>query len=277
MKNHCYWNGRITTLDKVKIDPYDLGFLRGYGVFDVMCTQNGKPFLLEEHWKRLQNSAKTLSLHVPISGKKYAEIISKLLRLNKFPKANMRTVLSGGMSSNGFSYEPGKETFLILIENFKPLPGAVYSKGAKVATLEYRRDFPQAKVTNYVEAISHQTIKKKTGALEIIFVNKGKMFEASTSNAFIVKNRKIITPKDGILLGMTRKLILKLAKRNRFKTEEREVSEREFRSADEVFLTATNKDIVPVVKVDGKKIGNGIPGPVTKELMEVFRKFTENY
>ncbi len=277
MKTRCYWNGRITTLDKIKIDPYDLGLLRGYGVFDVMCTQNGKAFLINEHWRRLQNSAKTLNLKIPVSGKKYAETVKKLLALNKFPKANIRTVLTGGISSNAFRYEPGRETFFILIEKFRSLPEKIYSEGAGAVTLEYQRDLPEAKITNYVEAIEHQKMKDKKGALEIIFVKNGKALEASTSNIFIVKNRKVVTPRRGILIGMTRNLTLWLAKKNGFKTEERDISEKEFRGADELFLTATNKDIVPIVKVNGKKAGMGRPGPVTKALMKAFQKFAEQF
>lgn len=277
MKTRCYWNGKITMLDRIKIDPYDIGLLRGYGVFDVMCTQNGKPFLLEEHWKRLQNSAGKLNLLIPVSGKKYAEIVKKLLILNKFPKANIRTVLTGGISSNAFRYEPGRETFFILIENFHSLPDKAYSDGVGVVTLEYQRNLPEAKITNYMKAIEHQGMKDKKSALEIVFIKDGKALEASTSNIFIVNGRKVITPKQGILIGITRNLTLRLAKKSGFKTEERDVSEKEFRGANEIFLTATNKDIVPVVKVDGKKVGDGRPGAVTRDLMGIFEGFSERF
>lgn len=286
MKQFGYFNGKITALDKIKISPYDLGFLRGYGVFDVMCTQNGKPFLLDEHWKRLRNSAKKLNLKIPISADGYKKIISKLLLLNKFKKSSIRAILTGGLSDNGFAY-CAEETFVILIEKFQQLPKEIYEKGAGVITVEYERQIPIAKICNYVEAIRNQNRKEKNRALEIIYIKNKKAMEASTSNFFIVKNGKLITAKNGILVGTTRNLVIKLAKKARlagasskragYKVEERDIAERELYSADEVFLTATNKDIVPVVKIDGKKVGDGKVGKNTKVLMEEFKKFVEKY
>ena len=275
-QKHAYFNGKITTLDKVKINPYDLGFLRGYGVFDVMCTQNGKPFLFDEHWARFLNSAKELELKVPISANGYKKVVSKLLLLNKFKKYNIRTILTGGSSSNGFAY-CAKETLIILIEKFQPLPKETYIKGAGVITVEYERQIPIAKICNYVEAIRNQNKKIKNKALEIIYTKNKKALEASTSNFFIVKNGKLITTKDGILIGTTRNLVIKLAKKAGYKIKERNISEKELYSADEVFLTATNKDIVPVVRIDGKKVNDGKVGKNTKVLMEEFRKFVKNY
>lgn len=277
MSIYCYFNGKVTTLDKVKISPYDIGMLRGYGVFDVMCTQNGRAFLLDEHWKRFQNSAKELGIKIPIAKGEYKKTVEKLLHLNKFKKANIRTVLTGGASDNAFTYQPGRETFLILIEKFKALPDEVFEKGAKVMTLEYDRDFPRAKVTNYVAAIRKQAEKIRKKALEIIYIRNGKALEASTSNFFIVKNDTLITTRDGILVGITRNLAIKLAKQRGLKVEERVISEKELYAADEIFLTATNKDIVPIVQVDGKKIGNGKAGYVTKQIMEAFQEFVEKY
>jgi len=277
MKNKCYFNGKITTIDKVKINPYDIGMLRGFAVFDVMCTQNKKAFLLDEHWKRFQNSAKELGIKIPIGKNEYQVIVEKLLKLNNFKKSTIRTVLSGGLSSNGFSYEAGKETFMIMIEKFISLPVKIYKNGASVITLDYNRDFPKAKITNYVAAIKNQNKKMKAKALEIIYTKNGKALEASTSNFFIVKNGKIITTKDGVLLGITRNLVVKLARKNKFMIEEREISEKELFSADEVFLTATNKDVAPVVKIDGRKIGKGNVGKITSQLIKEFEKFTLEY
>ncbi len=271
-----FWNGKICNLDKVQINPYDIGFLRGYGVFDVMCTQNGKPFLLDAHWKRFQNSAKELKLQIPVTKEEYEKIIQKLLASNGFKKSNIRTVLSGGISCDAFSCD-GKETFLILVEKFKPLPVEVYEKGAGVITVEHNRHIPRAKITNYVEAIRNQDAKKKKKALEIIFTKNGEALEASTSNFFVVKNNVLATTRDGVLLGTTRNLVVDLARKNKFKVEERKISEKELREADEVFLTATNKDVVPIVKIDGKKIGNGKIGKNTKILMEIFQGFVKNY
>jgi len=276
-RQYCYFNGKITTLDQVKINPYDIGLLRGYGVFDVMCTQNGKPFFLEEHWKRFQKSADELNLQIPITEKKYREIVEKLLKLNGFKKSTIRTVLTGGMSSNGFQYEPGKETMFVLIEKFQALPNEIFEKGANAITLEHNRFFPGAKITNYVCAIKNQDKKNKSKALEIIYLKDGEALEMSSSNFFIVKDKKIITPKRGILIGITRNVAIKLALRKKIKVKERDISAKEIFKADEMFLAATNKDIVPIVKIDGRKVRNGKVGEITKILMEEFREFVKNY
>jgi len=276
-ERQCYFNGKIKTLEKVKIHPYDIGLLRGYAVFDVMCTQSQKPFYLENHWQRFKNSAEELGIKVKINFKEYEKVIKKLLALNKFEKSIIRTVITGGMSSNGFTYEPGQETFYILVEKFIPLAKNLYTDGAKVITYEYDRTFPRAKITNYIGAIKNQGRKEKAGALEIIFTRNGKALEASTSNFFIVKKGKLITTKDGILIGITRNVVIELAKKNKIKVEERNIKVSELFSADEIFLTATNKDVVPIVKIDGKKIGNGQPGKVTQKMMKLFAEFVEKY
>jgi branched-subunit amino acid aminotransferase/4-amino-4-deoxychorismate lyase len=277
MRKYCYFEGKIIPLEKAKISPYDLGILRGYCVFDVMCTQNGKPFLLSKHWKRFQNSAKELMLKIPVNQKKYEKIVEKLIKLNGFEKSTVRTVLSGGLSSDGFSLENGNETFYILVEKFKKLPEECFQKGAKLITLEFFRNFPKAKIANYIAAIKNQNKKKKSKALEIIYTSQGKVLEASTSNFFIVKNGIIATPKEKILLGITRNLVVNLARKNKFKVEERDISMKDFLAADEIFLAATNKDIVPIVNVDGGKIGNGKVGKVTKRLMDIFESFVKKY
>lgn len=275
-QKYCHFNGKITTPDKVKINPYDLGFLRGHGVFDVMSTVNGKPFLLDEHWKRFQNSAKMLGLKIPVSGGEYEKIVRKLLKSNGLKKSTIRTILTGGISLNGSTYCQN-ETFIIFIEKFHGLSEEVYAKGARVVTHDHERHIPTAKVCNYAEAIRHQGKKEKAGALEIIYVKNGKALEASTSNFFIVKNGKLITVKEGILIGTTRNSVIRLARKAGYKIEERDIKIKELHSADEVFLTATNKDVVPVIKIDGKKVGDGKVGKNTKVLMELFRKFTLEY
>lgn len=273
---YAYFKGKITELGNVKIQPYDLGFLRAYGVFDVMTTQNGKPFLPAEHWQRLQNSARALNLKIPVTRKAYAKIVAKLLQLNNFKKSTIRTILTGGPSSNGFAYE-NKESFLVLVEKFKALPKEFFQRGAGVITCEYSRHIPRAKVCNYAEALRQQKRKTKSKAVEIIYTQNGKALEASTSNFFIVKDGKIATTQAGILLGTIRNLVVRLASKTGYEIQEREISETELYAADEVFLTATNKDILPVVKIDGKKIGHGRVGKVTQEVMRIFAEFTKVY
>lgn len=271
-----YWNGSIVPLEEISISPYDLGVLRGYGVFDVMRTENKKPFLLERHWDRFTNSAETLGLTIPVSKDEYIDILSDLIERNGFDQANIRTVLTGGMSSNAFVPE-GNEAFFILIEPFAPLDNTYFSDGSKVMTLDFKRDFPRAKITQYITAIKNTNQKKKVGALEILYVRDGKALEASTSNYALFLGNTLVAPKDEILLGITRGLVLQLAQELGFQVDEREVSFEEVLGADEMFLTATNKYIVPVVQVDEHVIGSGKPGEKTKKLMQKLQEFIREY
>lgn len=276
MQTYAYFNNKIVPLAKVRINPYDLGFLRGYGVFDFMVTANGKPFMPDDHWKRLELSAKELGLGIPMDRKKYDQIVQKLISLHKYERRIVRTIITGGISSDGVT-PSGKETCLILIEKAVSLPEKIYKNGAKVITVEYLRDCPRAKINNYVTAIKNIKNKKRNGALEILYTYNGKVLEASTSNFFIIKNGALVTPHENILHGITRKVILMLARKKRYKVIEREVSEKEIYSADEAFLTASNKFVVPVVKINSQKIGDGKVGKHTKVLMEEFAKFINKY
>jgi len=274
MKRYCYFNGKIKELKNVKISPYDIGILRGYGVFDVMRTVNGKPFLIDKHWKRFENSAKELCLKIPIKRDQYEKVLKKLIKINKFPDSVIRTVLTGGVSADAFSI--GKLTFYILIEKYHVYPKSLYEKGAKVITLDFQRSNPKAKVTNYVEAIRNQSRKLKGKALEILYVNKGHVLEFSTSNVMLFINNVLVTPKDNVLLGTTRNLVLELAKK-KYKVEERAVRTEELKKAQEVLLTAGNKQIVPIVQIDNWKVGNGQVGKNTKALMQMLEDYMKNY
>jgi len=274
MNKKSFFNGKIINEDQIKISPRDIGFLRGYGVFDVMVTENRKPFLIKEHFSRLESSAKKLGLKLTFGFTDYEKIVIRLIKLNNYKKAIIRTVITGGVSADAFS--PGKVTGLIMLEKFKPLPRKIYTDGAKVITLEFQRECPLAKITNYVEAIKNQPLKKKKKAIEILYTKNGKVLEASTSNFFIVKNGDLITPWDGVLSGTTRNLIIKLAA-GKYPVEKREIKISELWNAEEAFITATNKNIVPIVIVDGRKIGKGNVGDITKVLIKTLDMYCRNY
>jgi len=272
----AYWNGRFVPMQDIALAPTDLGVLRGYGVFDVMRTENGKPFLLERHFARLQRSAETLHLHLPVDEREFRGIIERLLKENALKQATIRTVLTGGVSESCFLPE-GRETFFITIIPFLALDEKYISDGAKIITLDHARHFPHAKITNYITAIEHAPQRLAKEALEVLFVNNGQALEASTSNVMIVKAGVLITPKDHILKGITRGWVLELAESLHIPVEERAITLEETLAADEVFLTATNKYIVPVIQIDKHRIATGHPGPITKKLQAAVREFIAKY
>lgn len=273
---YCYLNGKIIPLNKARISPNDMGILRGYAVFDFLRTYNGKPFLLKEHFNRLRKSAGELNLRIPHSESAIKTIIKTLLIKNKMEGAGIRIIVTGGITEDSMS--PGiTPTMLILTEKLKKLPENVYSKGAKIITFEYQRDIPLAKTTDYLVAIKLQPIRKQKKAIEILYTKNGLILECATSNFFIFKKNTLITPKNNILMGTTRNFVIKLAKRAKFLVEERNLPLREIKSASETFITATTKEIAPIIRINDQKIGNGKVGKNTKILMKLFIKNTENY
>lgn len=254
---YCYFNGKIVLEKTAKIDLSDVGLLRGYSVFDVMRVYSGESFLLSGHFNRLKNSAKELHLRLPINETEFVLVIKKLLKKNNVKDVNVRSFLTGS------------GVFFIRFEEVVPLPKKFYKNGAKVITLDYSRYLPHAKTSNYISSLRESRRMKKEKAMEILYTYNKKVLECSTSNFFIVKNKVLITPNHGVLGGMTRHFVSKLAKENGFKVKERDLKVTELKTADEAFLTATNKEIVPIVMVDSLKIGNGQVGESTKVLMKL--------
>ena len=259
------------------IHPDDLGVLRGYGVFDVMKTVNGKIFLFDEHFKRLSDSADYMGVRLPAGKKEIENVIKKLTSKNKIKQASIRIILTGGRSANAMHFDSKTPTFYILVSEFRPLKEELFKNGAKLATVNRGRDMAEIKTTNYIAAVKNiNERQKKENFFEILYVSNGTVLEASTSNFFALVGGKLVAPKDNILKGITRNLVIKLAKK-KFEVEERELKMNELNLAAEAFIVATNKDIVPVVQIDDKKISDGKPGKNTKRLMEIFADFVNNY
>jgi len=276
-KNVCYLNGTIMPISEAVISPRDLGFLRGYAVFDVMPVVNGKPFLFDEHWGRLERSASDLGMRVRLTPDKAREVIEHLIRRHEaYESMVVRTVVSGGPSESGIVPE-NRETLCIQIEEMLPLPRQIYEEGGKIIMLEFSRDLPSSKTTAYIMPIRERNRKLKAGAVEILYVKNGEVLEASTSNFFVVKEGKIHTAKDGVLSGITRGLVIRLAQVEGFPVREGVISLEELQDCDEAFITASNKRILPIVQVDDRVIGDGVPGSVTRRLIDTLDAFTASY
>ena len=270
MKPYAYLDGKILPLAEAKISVTDIGILRGYGVFDFARTHGGTLAMFKEHAARLRRSAKILDLKVPVTDAALKKIITALIAKNGFAESTVRMVLTGGSTiGNGLEYNRARPTFFIIVDRFVPLPASVYERGVKVVTLEHQRIFPEAKSNSYISAVRAQKLRRKLGAFEILYFDRGKFLEASTSNFSIVKNGKVVTAARNVLVGTTRNVVLQLA-RKKFRAEERDVTLKDVRAADEAFLTATNKGIVPVTRIDDRAVNSGKVGPVTKSLMKMY-------
>lgn len=277
MSDYCYLNGKILPFDKAFLNLDDLGALRGYGVFEVLKTVNSRIFLYDEHFERLKNSAAYLGIKIPLKKSEIEEIIKKLIFKNKIKQATIRIVLTGGRSPDAMIFNPKTPTFYILVSEYKALNEKMFKNGVNLKTVFYARDFSEFKTTNYIEAVKIINGKqKKEKFFEILYVKDGKILEAATSNFFVFLGDTLITPRDFVLKGITRNLVLKLAENN-FDIEERDLKIEELPRVSETFISATNKDILPVVKIDNKIIGEGKPGKNTIRLIEVLKEFVEKY
>jgi branched-chain amino acid aminotransferase len=276
MQKYCYLNRKITPEEKASVSIKDLGLLRGYAVFDFLRTYNGWPFFLSEHLNRLANSAKLVGLKVPISKSEISKMIKKLLKINKLNEATIKIIVTGGISKDGLAYDKNSSTIIIITKELPPHRSEIYKKGIKLITHDFQRNNSGAKTTDYITMLKLQNKRMDSQAFEVLYTNNGLVLEGSTSNIFIFKNNTLITPKNNILAGITRKVVIKLAAR-KFKVEERDIKVSEIKKATGAFITSTTREILPVVKIDNTKIGGGRVDKNTQWLIGAFRSYTDRF
>lgn len=270
----CYFNGSLVPFTEARVGLFDLGLLRGFGIYEGITAIGGEPFRFSDHWKRFETSARALGLALPLSEGEALEATRAVIAENSpTQRATLRMILTGGEAEGGIEHVAGRETFFITAEPTVLLPEKVYIEGASMQTYTHQRFLPEYKTTNYITAVLLQQKKKESGSVEILYVTNGTILECTGSNVFIVKGGTLITPKENILQGITRKVVLELARET--SVEERVISLDEFFEADEVFITSSFKDIVPIISVDSRTIGAGAPGPVTRDLMQRFAAYAK--
>ncbi|MBI5004175.1 aminotransferase class IV [Candidatus Kaiserbacteria bacterium] len=278
MSVYCYFNGQIMPIDEAKVGIKDIGILRGFGIYEAMGTASRRPFMFEDHMARYRRTADELHLKIPATEDEILAAINDLIARNvsEDKEATIKFFITGGATIHGIEYDYEHPTFFMLVDPHIPFESHYYTEGAVVTVFEHLRQFPQLKTTNYIQAVMLQQARKDAGAIEILYTWGGKVLECATSNFMIVKDGKIITAKEDILFGITRKVALDVA-RPLFTIEERDVSLDELYAADEAFLTSSFKDVMPVVKVGDKLIGEGRVGPVTKRVIELFEEYKKAY
>lgn len=267
-----FLNGRWLNDQEAVVPINDLAVLRGIGVFDFLITYAGKPFRLEEHIDRLYNSARLLDLTIPSSKKQLAQEILTAVQKNKLPSVTVRILVTGGVSTDNFLPQE-KSSLAILIQERVPYPQSCYQAGIKLKTCEFLRFMPGAKHIDYLAGAMAKKKAYPLGYLEILYTHQGQVLECSTSNFFIIKGQQLITPQDKILPGITRQIILELAQ-DHLQVVKRPLSMEEVKDADEAFLSASDKEIMPVVQIDDHQINDGTPGKQTLQLMSDFRKLS---
>jgi branched-chain amino acid aminotransferase len=248
--------------DRAMIPVDDLALIRGIGVFDLLRTYNGKPCFLKEHVTRLLASARSIDLELPWDHSEICRVALETLSRNNLNEANIRIIITGGSSAD-FMSPGGKPRLLVLVTPLPKLPEQWYHRGIKVITRKIRRINPGAKSINYLTAAMALRHAQAQGAVEVLYLDDDdNVLEGTTSNVFALLQGRLVTPERGILSGITRKVVLDIAA-GHFPIERRDLPRHELLKAQEVFITGTNKGVVPVVDVDGTRIGKGRPGPET--------------
>lgn len=267
-----YLNGRYCKEEEAKISVLDLGLIRGYGVFDYLRTYQGRPFHLREHLLRLKYSAELVGLSLPHSLEEIEAIIFNLIEQSSQDPLSIKILVTGGISADQFLPEESP-SLIVHVYPFKGYPPHFYNEGIKTVTTSLGRIFPQSKTLNYLPAIT--ILKNEKKAKEALYLNaKREFLEGTTSNFFAFKNKRLITPQsEELLLGITREVVLQLARKH-FEVEERPIAYEETKAFEECFITSSVRELLPVIQIDDKKIGNGTPGPLTNCLHELFTAYT---
>lgn len=262
---YVYLHPGIIPVSEARLHITDLAIQRGYGIFDFFKIDNGHVFFLEDYLDRFMASAATMRLEVPLTKNEIRDIIFTLVKKNNVPASGIKIILTGGYSEDGF--QPGTPN-LIMVQN--PLvipPTEQLLKGISIITHEYVRDVPGVKTINYTTGIWLLDRIKQANAADVLYYRDGLVSEFPRSNFFIVKSdNTVITPATNVLRGVTRKNVLTLSS-IKFKTLEGDVTLDDVFAAKEAFLTSTTKRIVPITSVNGRIIGEGKAGEVSKALL----------
>lgn len=278
-----YVNGKFVSKDEAKVSVFDHGFLYGDGVFEGIRAYGGRIFKLEEHIDRLFDSAKAICLEPGIEKKELGEICYASLKENDLTDAYLRVVISRGEGDLGLNPRLCKTPGLVVISGkIKLYPKELYENGMAVMTAATPRISPEAlnpriKSLNYLNNILAKIEGLEHDMQEVLMFNsQGNLAEATGDNIFIVKNGVLLTPPEtaGILMGVTRQVVIDLARESDIPVVEKDLNRYDLFIADECFLTGTAAEIISVTRVDGRTIGAGKPGTMTLNLLDQFRALT---
>lgn len=283
MNGWVYVNGRFVPKEEAVVSVYDHGFLYGDGVFEGIRVYSGRVFKLDEHVRRLYDSAKAILLDIPMPPEEMKRVIVEAVRHNGLHDAYVRPIVTRGRGDLGI--DPRKchrPTVVVIVDQIQLYPERAYREGLRVVTATHRKNAsdalnPRIKSLNYLNQVLARMEANLAGADEALMLNhQGYVCEGSADNVFVVRDGEVWTPPDhvGLLRGVTRDAVLEIARELGISALERPFTLHDVYTADEVFLTGTGAEIGPVGSVDGRVIGSGRPGPVTLRLLEAYRERT---
>lgn len=281
MSLKVYVNGHMFAKEDARISVYDHGLLYGDGVFEGLRSYGGRVFRLEQHLKRLWDSAKAIALEIPMTRDQMARAIAETLEVNGIADGYIRLVVTRGAGTLGLDPNRTSHPQVIIITDYIALyPQEMYENGLEIVTASTIRNHPAAlspriKSLNYLNNILAKIEGLQAGCVEALMLNsKGEVAECTGDNIFLVRKGVLLTPPidAGILEGVTREAVIELAAEAGVEVREIALTRHDVYIADECFLTGTAAEVIPVVKVDSRKIGDGKPGPITRDLLERFHR-----
>jgi len=279
-----YLNGTFVERSQATVSVFDHGLLYGDGVFEGIRSYQGLVFKLREHVERLFESAHTIMLRIPMTKDEMIDVVTESLRVNKLRDAYVRLVVTRGEGDLGLDPRKcARPTVFVIADKIELYPRTLYEKGLELITVATQRNVPEAlnpqiKSLNYLNNILAKIEAVTAGFEEAIMLSSsGYVTECTGENLFIVSGRRLLTPPPyiGVLRGITRGTVMALGERLRLDVREELLTRHDLFNASECFLTGTAAEIVPVVKIDGRVIGQGKPGPVTKRLQKGFAQLTK--
>jgi branched-subunit amino acid aminotransferase/4-amino-4-deoxychorismate lyase len=271
-------NGRVVAAGRARVSALDRGLLHGDGVYDTWRTYGGEPFAVAEHIERLAAACRRLRLASPGAAATWVARSRVLVRRNRLPDATVRLTVTRG-AAGGSLWPVGKAAPTVLL-TVRPLPadlGLHQASGIGAVLLGFPRDsgppWGATKLVGHPSAVLGRAVAARHGAEEGFYVTSdGTVTEGTTSNLFVVRGGRLITPPlaAGVLPGVTRDRVLALARRARVTVRERAISVAQLAAADEVFVTASTVEVLPVTRLDGRRVGDGRPGPLTRRLQGLY-------
>ena len=269
-----YVNGQYVAADQAALGLNDLGIVRGYGVFDLLRTYDGKLFKLHEHVLRLERSAALIGLDLPWSTAEIAAIARATYMRNAIANATIRIIVTGG-AADDFMTPQQRPTLIVMVNPIGIPAPEQQSHGVKVITTRIERMMPTVKSLNYITAIMAMQAARRVGAVEAIYrTADDRITEGTRANFFILRDNRLITPQTDVLGGITRDVVLEIAGDD-FEVVEAPLFYADLATCDEAFLTSSTKEILPVTQIDDITIGQGAPGPNTRKLIELFSAYVK--
>ncbi|RDI95534.1 aminotransferase IV [Meiothermus sp. QL-1] len=271
---YVYINGNFVEYSQATLHISDLGLRRGYAVFEFFRVLRGVAVFLEDHLERFARSAALLELEPPCGRERLEDLIRELIQLNALEQGGIQMLLTGGYSEDAFT--PGRPNLIITPTPVSPPPAHLYQQGGKVILQQNQRELPEAKTTDYLMAVRLARRVRAEGATEVVYHDGKRVSEGGRSSLCLIKDGVLVTAREGVLPGITRKHLLEVA-RPLLPIEERPITLDELFAADEVLLTGATRQVMPITQIEDRPVGSGRVGPWAQKLMAAFQAHLEAY